>query len=215
MKLHSIFKRTREQGYEPKTYWSSRENPNNEQGEKKERIAFEQAYISAMTGDATSILDLGPGVGRLFGAYDSDSFITTLDISELYKEKIERRAEALELNVAQFFLKEPLDRFPFADGEFDVGVAFQVFIHQPPPIFEAQFAEMCRVTRRFVIGSAISQNTVLSQKADASHVFAHDYIVTASRHGMAVNSCIVRDGVIYLEVSRPADRLDFFRGHSL
>ena len=183
--------------YDPIRYWASRKNPNNAQGEQPSRVAFERTYIANAVSDARTILDLGPGVGRLLGAYNRAMAITSLDISRAYSTQLEDRAGHLGLTVEQRFLDNPNDRFPFEDGSFECGIVFQVFIHQPDEIFRRQFDEMCRVCSTVVVGSAVSANTGLSGAANADHVFAHDYLVAASERGMMVDRCVVREGVLY------------------
>lgn len=205
----SLFRNLKE--YDPKAYWGKRVNPNAPAGEKADRVRFDIAYIRQMLGDAKRVLDLGPGVGRLFGAYRPDQRIETLDISTLYREQIVQKANEHDLNVSQHLLDEPLDRFPFEDDAFEAGVVFQVFLHQPPEIFSRQFAEMLRVCPRFVVATGCSANTPRAPDNRAKHVFAHDYLHEASSLGAIVDNVIVRDNCLYLEVTRATDTAKLLR----
>jgi SAM-dependent methyltransferase len=183
--------------YDPTSYWNARTDPNNDEGRNSARVAFEVNYIATNLPTSGRVLELGPGVGRTFAAYPSTTRVATIDISRLYASRLAETADRLGVQLEQTFIEDLTSRFPFDDYEFDCGVAFQVFIHQPKEVFSHQFAEMCRVCRRVLVCAGLHANTGNAQKAMATHVFAHDYLVESAKCGRIVQNLLVRDAVLY------------------
>lgn len=152
--------------YDPVKYWNKRPNPNNELGETKERVAFDIDYISRVVGSEASVLELGPGVGRTFGAYNKGSKITALDISTKYADRLKETAQELGLTLEQVFLEDPKAAFPLKDNSFKVGVCSQVLLHIEPAAVTHSLKELVRVCEKVVIITAykhgIPVNTGLS-----------------------------------------------------
>jgi SAM-dependent methyltransferase len=186
--------------YDPMRYWNARQNPNADVGEEKTRLEFDTNYIRRNISTGERILELGPGVGRTLRAYVPNTEVTTLDISRIYQEELSAFASSLELRLEQHYVSSMFEPFPFSDQEFDVGVSFQVFIHQPPAIFAHSFSEMLRVCRRLIVSVGLHLNTRGSKKARARHVFNHDYISEGARNRKLLSNVLVRDGVLYFVV---------------
>lgn len=188
--------------YDPFTYWSERENPNNSEGERQERVNFDVEYIRGAIGDVNSILELGPGVGRTFAAYTCDSNIATLDISTNYAEKLLSVADALNLHLTQQYLK-PRAPFPFEDQSFNVGVASQVLLHVPPESIEHTLSELVRVCEKIVIITAYKHEPPCI-RLNGNHVFNHDYFSICTSLGCVMNNVVMNDGRILFTAERKA-----------
>ena len=186
--------------YEPMRYWNTRRYPNADIGEEKNRIEFDTSYIRENVNAGDRVLELGPGLGRTFPAYAPDTEVVTLDISRNYQEELNAVANSLGLKLEQRFLASTLEPFPFADRQFDVGVSFQVFIHQPPDVFAHNFSEMARVCGRLIVSVGLHRNTSNSKRAIGRHVFRHDYILEASKRGKRMSNLLENDRVLYFIV---------------
>lgn len=207
---HSVKKmlKYRTPTYKPKEYWRERTDPNAPCGREPDRVYFDVHYIAQNIRESDNVFELGPGVGRTFHAYNARQKITTLDISDTYKDRLDERARELMLCLDQHILDEPSMKYPFFNDSFDVSVVFQVFIHQPPALFRHSFAEMCRISKKIVLSSGVSENTSQSPAPKANHVFAHDYLYETYRNNLIAQNVIVREGVLYMTVCR--DTMGFY-----
>lgn len=179
--------------YNPKAYWNARPDPNAPEGKTPERIDFDVNYVRKNLPAAASIFELGPGVGRTFAAYESGSSITTLDLSRTYAERLSNVAQEHGLTLDQHFIDDPMQAFPFADGQFSFGVSCQVFIHQPPDVFRHSLREFSRVCQSAVIISGINFDD-----ANTPHVFNHDYLRDLTDLGRLASNVLVRGRILYL-----------------
>ncbi|NHN36724.1 class I SAM-dependent methyltransferase [Pseudomaricurvus alcaniphilus] len=189
-----------EKKYDPFSYWNSRRDPNSAEGLEAERVRFDTDYIRKQVSSGMSVLELGPGVGRTFHAYEKGTLIETIDISRLYEKKLTEAAKAVDLKLKQHFLSDDWLKFPFSDQQFDVAVCFQVFIHQPPEVFHRSFTEFSRVCKKGVISVGLHANTKQSNPAEGAHVFRHDYLHEASNNHKVINNLILRNNVLYFTI---------------
>jgi SAM-dependent methyltransferase len=157
--------------YDEYTYWNKREDPNNPDGWTDERRLRCIDYIREQTEGCTSILELGPGVGRTLEAHTPARRIRGYDISELYKDRLLARANELGLNMELDIASAPNEPLPYQDKEFDAGVSCQVLLHQKPEHIERVMAELIRVCKKaIVITGGYRVGDLRGQ-----HVFNHDY----------------------------------------
>jgi SAM-dependent methyltransferase len=104
-------------------------------------------------------LDLGCGVGRhalLFARLGFE--VSAVDLAEAGLAEVRRTAgaEGLEIDARV----APMTELPFADGEFDYVLSFNVLYHGDPEIVRAAIGEIRRVLRR----GGIFQGTMLSKR---------------------------------------------------
>lgn len=191
--------------YDPATYWNHRPNPNNEAGVQRDRVDFDVAYIQrSVDGEQDLVLELGPGVGRTFGAYGPGQHVTSLDLSRIYREQLAELANSQGIDLDQRFLADPADPFPFGDSTFSVAVASQVLLHVPPDNIRHTMSELVRVSRRTVAISAFRHGEPIGVHAGA-HDFNHDYITIATDLGCALHDVISHEGRILFNMTRRAD----------
>jgi len=168
--------------YNPFIYWKNRENPNRNCCPTNAERAFLAPEISI----ADSILDVGPGVGRMFSLYRPEVPICGVDISETYKHKAKAKAMAHGLNyeheVLLDFYKTGL---PFERESFDLCIAVKVLLHVTPDQIDFIMSEMARVATKVMITSKIGDDP-------ADHVFNHNYREIIERN----NLCIIEGDII-------------------
>jgi SAM-dependent methyltransferase len=105
------------------------------------------------------VLDLGCGVGRhalLFARLGFE--VSAVDLAEAGLAEMRRSAEAEELAIDARVA--PMTELPFADGEFDYVLSFNVLYHGDPAIVRQAIAEIRRVLRP----GGIFQGTMLSKR---------------------------------------------------
>lgn len=176
------------ENYDPVEYWNTRNQPNTA---KNPGVSSAHAdYFRKHIAPGSNILELGPGIGRLFSMYRGakDGTFSTLDIATQHKDTIAAAARAQGLKVNQFFMNEADARYPFADDSFDIGVSAYVFIHVPFEYIRHSMSEMARVARKTIIFA--SDNPAWAQSpADrkrSSHCFNHDYVALCDAMGLKV-----------------------------
>jgi tellurite methyltransferase len=127
-------------------------------------VAAEPDVIETATELSTRLgsvraLDLGCGVGRhalLFARLGFE--VSAVDLAEAGLAEVRRnaKAEGLEIDARV----APMTELPFADGEFDYVLSFNVLYHGDPEIVRDAIGEIRRVLRR----GGIFQGTMLSKR---------------------------------------------------
>jgi hypothetical protein len=161
--------------YDPMQYWNSREHPNTQVDPDINPV--EASFLSPLLKGANSVLEIGPGVGRLFPVYKNVPRFATVDLSQNYRERAEKRASILNLSVESHYIDSALAPFPFKDDEFDVGVVAFVFIHVPFENIVHSLREAARCCKKVAVVSARHRDwPKIGAKFDPSwHCFDHDY----------------------------------------
>lgn len=192
------------QVYDPKSYWDSRENPNHVKtpalGEGHTRFLL--PYFQ----QADSILDLGPGIGRLMPAYKLGSCreITTLDITRRYAEELRQTAAQNGVEVKQHYLDDPTDAFPFNDQAFGLGVSFSVFLHIPFDMIKHTIGELGRVCEKVVCVVGANPNWPSSKEECPPdwHCFRHDYKAICADLGFEVSNLSMNGNILSFEYKK-------------
>jgi ubiquinone/menaquinone biosynthesis C-methylase UbiE len=163
------------QQYDPVTYWRTREQPNTvaDPGVSKMDDDFFGRFFNL--GD--KVLELGPGVGRIFKLYQGSASVTTSDIADQHRALLDKKAADLGLHLKQDFLDDPKAKLPYADNVFDVGVSSYVFIHIPFDNIRHTMSELARTCRKVVcfVGKDAGWPNAEQQRKASTHCFAHDY----------------------------------------
>jgi len=161
--------------YDPMQYWNEREHPNTAEdpGVSQAHAEFLEKFI----GEADEILEIGPGVGRLFPLYRRLKVANTIDISRKYAERLRRAAKARNVPLNDVYLDGPTQTFPFSDRQFPKGVASFVFLHVPFENIRHTMSEMARVCSQVAIITGVDENWPKSEaeRTPTSHCFNHDY----------------------------------------
>ena len=161
--------------YDPKSYWDTREHPNTAAAPGISE--HDRSFLLPRITGVGSLLEIGPGVGRLFPLYKGVSQISTLDLSRNYQERALRVARLNNISINDFYIDDPLAVFPFEDQRFEIGIASHVLMHIPFDIIEHTMREAARVCQSVLVVSAIHQYWPrVGQSFDPKwHCFAHDY----------------------------------------
>lgn len=183
--------------YDILEYWRSRENPNSRNGLDEERIKFDANFIRLNTSGSAEVLELGPGTGRTFGAYGAGRKICTLDVTDNYSRALHEEAAKHGSVLNENFITDIRAPFPFEDDQFEYGVAFQVFIHQPTDVFALAFSELARTCKSLIFAAGIHANSPLSVKPVGDHVFAHDYLAAVEQCDLQFSNLTFRAGHLY------------------
>lgn len=169
--------------YDPKSYWNAREHPNTLADPGISPL--ESGFIAPRIAGAASLLEMGPGVGRLFPLYRGVPRVDTLDLSTNYRTRAGDAARRAGITVTDHYIDDPLAEFPFADGAFDVGIACHVLMHVPFANIAHTMRQIARTCRKVVVVSAYNRNWPLpgTDHRPDWHCFTHDYAALCERIG--------------------------------
>ena len=119
--------------YDAVKYWSNRKKPNqaNIDIDTPTHLSFLQKHLK----NCCSILDFGPGIGRLFSAYKNVDFVEAYDITDQHKNKLTKICMDLGIQFNLTVANE-IKRLPYFDKMFDVTVTTEVLLHQKPADIE-------------------------------------------------------------------------------
>ena len=188
--------------YDPKAYWGNRKDPNNKEG-VTETLNYHIEYIRAHTKGLKNVFELGPGVGRVFEAYEKGAELTCLDITRNYELLAKERAASLGLKLSFEELLDGGSSFPFPDATFEIGVASQVFLHVPNTDIRKYLSECLRICDVLVVITAYRHNTKASLvELTANHVFNHNYMEICTDLGFTMTDVRWLRNQLYFVVSK-------------
>lgn len=161
--------------YNPVEYWNNRGEPNTEADAPLS--SFERELFRPFLEQAGSVLEIGPGVGRLFPLYTSNECVATIDISRNYADRAGAMASSMDICVNPYYLDDALDKFPFQNFEFEVGIASHVLMHIPFENIVHTMTELSRCCRKIMVVSAFHRFWPRkgSEFDPKWHCFRHDY----------------------------------------
>jgi SAM-dependent methyltransferase len=171
--------------YDPISYWAQREHPNT--GEAPGISPPHRQYFSENTIGAKSILELGPGIGRLFPLYKGMERVAALDLSHKYQDHAKDAARHAGVLLEQYFLNNAVESYPFDDGEFDVAVASFVLLHVPFENIQHTISELSRVAKKVIVfdGDDPKWPATEADRKPSSHCFRHDHGALCKELGLA------------------------------
>jgi ubiquinone/menaquinone biosynthesis C-methylase UbiE len=161
--------------YDPTEHWNTREHPNTAENPGISPVEYD--FLGPLLSQANSLLELGPGVGRLFPLYKSVAQFSTLDLSTNYTDRAQSAADAAGIGVQANFIKGPLDPFPFDDNTFDMGIASHVLMHIPFENIEHSMSELARCCNKVAVITVLERQWPRKGTSfdPRWHCFAHDY----------------------------------------
>lgn len=161
--------------YDPVSYWAQREHPNTD--EAPGISPPHRNFFNVNAACARSVLELGPGIGRLFPLYQDIPRTVALDLSRKYENHAKNVASNLNLNLEQYFLNEALQPYPFQDGEFDISVASFVLLHIPFENIRHTLSQLARVSNKVIVFDGDDPNwpATEAERKPSSHCFRHDH----------------------------------------
>jgi len=148
-------------------YWSKRPDPNSSDISK-----FSFDYVVNHIGFGYTVLDFGPGTGRLLAAYTKSSYVEGYDITDRHCQVLYKKSKKLGLDF-YFRSSNKIEELPYIDKRFDVAVAVQVLLHQKPENIEFIMSELIRVSCRVIVITWMEKGNNIK---NSSHCFNHDYL---------------------------------------
>ena len=165
------------ESYDPVEYWNNRAQPNTDErpGISPKDIEFFKSQVP----DGSSILEVGPGIGRLIPLYATarGKAFSTLDLTRQHEATVNEVAAENGLTAHQYFMSEADGKYPFEDGAFDVAVSSYVLIHVPFKLIRHTMRELARVADKVVVYVNLNPNAPDREEDQKPHhhVFRHDY----------------------------------------
>ncbi|MEL6172635.1 MAG: class I SAM-dependent methyltransferase [Pseudomonadota bacterium] len=172
--------------YQPFEYWNAREHPNI--SDDDDVGLHDSEFIRPQIKDAKTLLEIGPGVGRLFKLYTHLDKVYTVDISTNYSDRLRAKATSFGISLEDHYLPDATAPFPFVDQQFDCGMASFVLMHIPFENIEHTMSEAARVCKKMVVFTSVEDSW---PKARAEynthwHCFNHDYNAICERIGCEI-----------------------------
>lgn len=158
--------------YDAVKYWSGRAVPN-QPGidiDTSKHIEFLKKHI----GSCKSILDFGPGTGRLFEAYVGSSCVEGYDVADRHKSELIRISNELGIKF-RFTLAKGVGNMPYIDKQFDLSVAAEVLLHQKPGDIRVIMSELVRVSNKAIVITWMEDGALDGRKI-FPHCFHYNYI---------------------------------------
>jgi len=171
--------------YDPYEHWNTREHPNT--AEDPGLNPAEHNFFGPKLAQAQALLELGPGVGRLFPLYKGVPRVETLDLSTNYQTRAQASADAAGVSINANYIDDPLAPFSFEDNTFDLGIACHVLMHIPFENIEHSMSELARCCRTVAVITA-EERSWPRKGTDFDprwHCFAHDYEKLCEELGFA------------------------------
>ena len=173
--------------YDPLVYWNRRRNPNSATPEvTRDHIEYVRRQVS----DCKRILDLGPGVGRIFPAYEGLERVDGFDISSAYRERALAAASGYSFDFT-LTVADGIGSLPYEDDRFDAAVCVSVLLHQTPDQVVGLMGELARVARKVIIVSLFDAGGTYDRVAEhhasgRQYCFNYDYFAICEANGWAI-----------------------------
>lgn len=169
-------------GYDPIEYWSSRQNPNNADiRDTYKHLKFVHRHLKG----CEHILDYGPGLGRMFPAYEEIPEVDGFDISEIYKPHIIELSKSYPFKYRHTVSNTPFNT-PYPDKAFDAVVCVSVLMHQPDQGLLDLMKELARVGEKVIVVAWHDQDRNIKGNEIC---FNHDYLTICLENGLEVLYC--------------------------
>lgn len=161
--------------YDEIKFWNNKKWPNaklpQEMVEK-----YPLNYLNKNIKEAKSILDFGPGVGRMFPAFKNAFSVEAYDISSKWEKEIKKEANDYNFSFNLYIDPNPiLGKTPYKDKQFDACVVMSVLMHQRPQHIETIMKELIRVSKKVIVGTYMDENRKFSKTEQDKKKYNHDY----------------------------------------
>jgi ubiquinone/menaquinone biosynthesis C-methylase UbiE len=166
-------------------YWAERENPNKKIHYKDYDKPVHMAFLRKHLKGSSSVLDLGPGVGRLFEAYINIPRVEGYDISDTYKSRALNAAKILNINF-NLTIEKKVGNLPYKDKEFDAAVATEVLLHQPLDRIDVVMSELIRVAKKVIVITWMESGHPVGPRSKHGHCFHYDYLEICKRNNWEI-----------------------------
>jgi ubiquinone/menaquinone biosynthesis C-methylase UbiE len=167
--------------YDTLKYWNKRKSPNSKGIELDTPIHL--SFLKKHLSGAVSVLDFGPGNGRLLEAYVGINEVEGYDISSIYKDRILEKATSLKVNFSLTIGKN-VEKLHYKTDEFDAAVATEVLLHQKPEYINLIMLELARVSSKVV---AISwMECGIPFNIERGHCFHYNYFKLCEQNNLEI-----------------------------
>lgn len=188
-------------------YWNKRQYPNNPNlgGKISQKLVDENTerhinYVRKHVDGLNRILVLGPGIGRVFPAYNRVKFVEGFDISSLYKDRVIKEGKRYDFEFT-LTIKKQVGLLPYKEKEFDASIAVMVLLHQRPVNIVKVMSELIRVSKKAIIisfhrkGKRFDDPDIELKKS--THCYNYSYLDICKVQGWVVEDVIFTLNGIY------------------
>lgn len=162
--------------YDEISYWKNRVKPNAPAADAPEFVKQHLRYIKKHLRNCKTVLDFGPGEGRLFAAYAGLNRVEGFDLTDIRKDSLISQARKYNLNF-NLTVEEIVGCLPYSDKEYDAVVATEVLLHQRPENIDRVMLELVRVGKKVIVITWYEPDNDNKSK----HCFNHDYYNICAR----------------------------------
>lgn len=141
------------------------------------------------------VLDFGPGLGRLFAAYQGIGYVEGYDISERYERYAVTKALGLGLTyVSTLNISGDSTHIPYDDKQFDVAIVCAVLMHQRPQHIVQVMGSLAQVATVVAVMASLNKDEVYVSHDGAkegdydTHCFNYDYIQICEENGWVMSN---------------------------
>jgi len=152
-------------------YWNGRVDPNNSYSRSITGTQINWMVEQINVEDKT-MLDYGPGVGRLIGFYRNFENVNFYDISSKYKNQLIQLCEENDIIIDNYIIdKTGKIKTEFDDNQFDVLVCSEVLLHVPEDEIIDVMNELARISNKVIVNTWFDSGETIQN----SHCFTRDY----------------------------------------
>jgi FkbM family methyltransferase len=171
-------------------YWNKRDNPCST---KIDEITMNHInFLKTNITGCKTVMDFGPGYGRLFEVYKNVDKVVCVDVTEKHKEKLNKQSKKYCFDFEFLCKTDILSKFKYKDKHFDAVVTSEVLFHQTPNVIEKIMKELLRISQKVVVITLMNLNKNFdsygSYKPSNKYCFNYDYYQICKRNNWNIRN---------------------------
>lgn len=156
--------------YNKINYWETRKDPNN--AHARTLTPHHIKTIKPFITDNVSVLEYGPGIGRMLDLYNNQTEINYYDITNVYRDRLVDKCKSSNVKINSYTIDTSGDiTTQFEDNEFDIVCAFEVLLHSPETEITELMTELARIGKKVVIVTWYDNGST----TNSFHCWTRDY----------------------------------------